>query len=217
MGSAIFTTQYLQSVLGMSALEAALWGLVPAVPIGFAAPLAAALVQKGVDRAYVVTTGFALAAGGYLLLTQTGRHALWLLIVACAVLASGIVMVMSQMTDLALGAAPAEQAGAASSLLETGAEFGGALGMAGLGAVGTAVYRHDLPVGTSGPARETLAGALGAAQHLPGRAGDALVDAARAAFTSGLHAAAIAGALVLLGAAVAAAATLRGIRVRPAE
>ena len=217
MGSAIFTTQYLQSVLGMSALEAALWGLVPAVPIGFAVPLAAALVQKGVDRAYVVTTGFALAAGGYLLLTQTGRHALWLLIIACAVLASGIVMVMSQMTDLALGAAPAAQAGAASSLLETGAEFGGALGMAGLGAVGTAVYRHDLPVGTSGPARETLAGALGVAQHLPGRAGDALVDTARAAFTSGLHAAAIAGVLVLLGAAVAAAATLRGIRVRPAD
>jgi len=214
MGSAIFTTQYLQSVLGMSALEGALWALLPAVPIGLAAPLAAALVQKGVDRAYVVTAGFALAAGGYLLLTQTGRHSLWLLIAACAVLASGIVMVMSQMTDLALGAAPVEQAGAASSLLETGAEFGGALGMAGLGAVGAAVYRHHLPAGTSGPARETLAGALGVARHLPGRAGDTLVDTARAAFTSGLHAAAIAGAVVLAGAAVAAAVTLRGIRVR---
>ena len=81
-------------------------------------------------------------------------------------------------------------------------------------AVGAAVYRHHLPAGTSGPARETLAGALGVARHLPGRAADGLVDTARAAFTSGLHAAAIAGAVVLAGSAVAAAVTLRGIRVR---
>ena len=217
MGSAIFTTQYLQSVLGMSALEAALWALVPAVPISLAAPLATVLVQKGVERAYVVTAGFALAAGGYLLLTLVGRDALWLLIVASGALASGIVMVMSQMTDLALGAAPVEHAGSASSLLETGAEFGGALGMAGLGAIGAAVYRHDLPAGTSGPARETLAGALGVARHLPGRAGEVLTDAARDAFTSGLHVAALAGAVILAIAAGAAAVALRGIRVRPAD
>jgi MFS transporter, DHA2 family, multidrug resistance protein len=212
MGSAFFTTQYLQSVLGKSALEAALWALLPSVPIGMAAPLATSLVHKGVNRAYVVTAGFAIAAAGYALLALVGTDSMWLLLTACGVLASGIVMVVSQMTDLAMGAAPAERAGSASSLLETGAEFGGALGMAVLGSIGTAVYRHEIGSSAPAAARETLGGALAVAGQLPGRAGDALVTAAREAFTSGMHGAAIAGAVLLAGSAVAASATLGRIR-----
>ncbi|MGW7410412.1 MFS transporter [Streptomyces sp. NPDC054833] len=211
MGSAFFTTQYLQSVLGKSAMEAALWALLPSVPIGMAAPLATSLVQRGVNRGYVVAAGFATAAAGYAMLALTGTDSLWLSLAAAGVLASGIVMVMSQMTDLAMGAAPVERAGAASSLLETGAEFGGALGMAVLGSIGTAVYRHDIPASAPAEARETLGGALATAGHLSGDAGKALATAAREAFTSGMHAAAIAGTVVLAGAAIASAATLRKI------
>ncbi|MFF4550300.1 MFS transporter [Streptomyces sp. NPDC001435] len=211
MGSAFFTTQYLQSVLGKSAMEAALWALLPSVPIGMAAPLATSLVQKGVNRGYVVAAGFATSAAGYAMLALTGTNSLWLSLAAAGVLASGIVMVMSQMTDLAMGAAPVERAGAASSLLETGAEFGGALGMAVLGSIGTAVYRHDIPASAPAEARETLGGALATAGQLPGDAGRALATAAREAFTSGMHAAAIAGTVVLAGAAIASAATLRKI------
>ncbi|MFJ9739680.1 MFS transporter [Streptomyces sp. NPDC101166] len=214
MGSAYFTTQYLQSVLGKSALEAALWALLPSVPIGVTAPLATSLVQKGVNRAYVVTAGFAIAAAGYALLTLAGTASMWLVLVACGVLASGMVVVVSQMTDLALGAAPAERAGSASSLLETGAEFGGALGMAVLGSIGTAVYRHDVPASAPAAARETLGGALAIADRLPGRAGDALATAAREAFTSGMQGAAVAAAVLLAGSAVAASMTLRSIRVK---
>ncbi|MFI9603977.1 MFS transporter [Streptomyces sp. NPDC004069] len=214
LGSAFFTTQYLQSVLGKSAMEAALWALLPSVPIGMAAPTAAALVQKGVNRAYVVTAGFAIAAVGYGLLALAGTDSLWLVLVAAGVLASGIVTVLSQMTDLALSAAPVEKAGAASSLLETGAEFGGALGMAVLGSIGTAIYRHGIPDSAPAAAHETLGGALAVAGHLPGRAGDALATAAREAFTSGMHGAALTGAAVLLLAAAGAATTLRRIHVR---
>ncbi|MEU1184976.1 MFS transporter [Streptomyces sp. NPDC005820] len=209
MGSAFFTTQYLQSVLGKSALEAALWALLPSVPIGMAAPLATALVQKGVNRAYVVTAGFAIAAAGYALLALAGTDSMWLVLAACGVLASGIVMVISQMTDLAMGAAPAERAGSASSLLETGAEFGGALGMAVLGSIGTAIYRHEIPSSAPAPARETLGGALAVADRVPG-----LATAAREAFTSGMQGAAIAGAVLLAGAAVAATVSLRRIHVK---
>jgi DHA2 family multidrug resistance protein-like MFS transporter len=213
LGSAFFTTQYLQSVLGKSALEAALWALLPSVPIGMAAPLATSLVQKGVDRAHVVTAGFAIGAAGYGLLALAGTDSLWLVLSACGILASGIVMVISQMTDLAMGTAPAERAGSASALLETGAEFGGALGMAVLGSVGTAIYRHEIPSSAPAPARETLGGALAVAGRLPGRTGDALATAAREAFTTGMQGAAITGAVVLAGAAVAATATLRRTRV----
>ncbi|MGV9247385.1 MFS transporter [Streptomyces sp. NPDC003710] len=216
MGSAYFTTQYLQSVLGKSAMEAALWALLPSVPIGMAAPIATQLVQKGVNRAYVVCAGFAIAAAGYAMLALAGSDALWLVLAACGVLASGIVVAISQMTDLALSAAPVERAGSASSLLETGAEFGGALGMAVLGSIGTAVYRHEIPSSAPAPAHETLGGALAVAGRLPGHAGDALATAAREAFTSGMHGAGIAGAVILVGASVCAAATLRRIHVREA-
>ncbi|WP_037858160.1 MFS transporter [Streptomyces sp. NRRL S-340] len=214
MGSAFYTTQYLQSVLGKSAMEAALWALLPSLPIGMAAPVATQLVQKGVNRAYVVTTGFAIGAAGYGMLVLAGTDSLWLVLAACAVLSSGIVMVISQMTDLALGAAPAEQAGAASSLLETGSEFGGALGMAVLGSVGTAIYRHRIPSGAPAEAHETLGGALAVAGRLPGRAAEALATTAREAFTSGMHGAALAGAALLVPAGVAAAVTLRRVNVR---
>ncbi|MFJ9907276.1 MFS transporter [Streptomyces sp. NPDC101152] len=200
MGSAFFTTQYLQSVLGKSALEAALWALLPSVPIGMTAPLATALVQKGTNRAYVVTAGFVIAAVGYALLSLAGTDSLWLVLVACGVLASGIVMVVSLITDLALGSAPAERAGSAASLMETAAEFGGALGMAILGSIGTAVYRHEIPASAPDAAHETLGGALAVADRVPG-----LATAAREAFTNGMQGAAIAGAVLLAGAAAVAA------------
>ncbi|MFF3848333.1 MFS transporter [Streptomyces sp. NPDC002328] len=209
MGSVFFTTQYLQSVLGKSALEAALWALLPSVPIGFAAPLATWLVRSGVPRVHVVTAGFVIAASGYGMLALIDRDALWLLLAGCGVLASGIVMVMSQIMDLALGAAPVERAGAASSLMETGTEFGGALGMAVLGSIGTAVYRHEMPASAPAPARETLGGALAVADRFPG-----LAPVAREAFTDGMRAAALAGAVVLAAAGALAAATLRRAQTR---
>ncbi|ANB08726.1 MFS transporter [Streptomyces ambofaciens] len=214
MGSAFFTTQYLQSVLGKSSLEAALWSLLPSVLIGVAAPVAAQLVQRGAERAHVVTAGFLIAAAGYGLLALAGTDSLWVVLAACGVLAAGIVIVMSQLTDLALGSAPVEKAGSASSLLETGTEFGGALGMAALGSIGTALYRHGMPSNAPAPAQETLGGALAVAAESPGRAGDALTAAAREAFTDGMRGAAVAAALLLVAAAGVAAAGLRHIRVR---
>jgi DHA2 family multidrug resistance protein-like MFS transporter len=207
MGSAYFTTQYLQSVLGKSGLEAALWALLPSVPIGAAAPVATRLVQNGVPRAHVVSGGFVIGAGGFALLSLTGTDSLWLLLAACAALAVGGVIAASQVMDLAMGTAPVERAGSASSLMETGAEFGGALGMAVLGSVGTTVYRHEMPASAPAAARETLGGALAVADHVPG-----LATAARAAFTSGMQGAAIAGAAIFAGAAVLAAVTLREVR-----
>ncbi|WP_051707634.1 MULTISPECIES: MFS transporter [unclassified Streptomyces] len=212
LGSAFFTTQYLQSVLGRSALEAALWALLPSVLIGVAAPVAAVLVRRGVDRAYVVAGGFVVAAGGYGLLALAGTQSLWLVLAGAGVLASGIVTVMSQVTDLALGAAPVERAGTASSLMETASEFGGALGMAVLGAIGTAVYRHGVGPEAPEAARQTLGGALAVAEGMPGDAGAVLVAVARGAFVDGMRGAAVTGAVLLLAAAVLALRALGSAR-----
>ncbi|MFK0167657.1 MFS transporter [Streptomyces sp. NPDC090306] len=210
MGSAYFTTQYLQSVLGKSPLSAALWSLVPSVVIGAAAPLAASLVARGVRRPVVVAGGFTVSAAGFALLVPAGTDSLWLVLAGAGVLAAGIVVVMSQITDLALSTAPPERAGTASAVLETGQEFGGALGMAVLGSVGTAVFRGGMPDGAPGPARETLGGALAVARALPARAGAELTATARTAFTHGMTVAAVCAGALLLAAAVAALLMLRG-------
>ncbi|MGW0536459.1 MFS transporter [Streptomyces sp. NPDC003032] len=217
MGSAYFTTQYLQSVLGKSAMEAALWALLPSVLIGCAAPLATALVQRGMNRAHVVATGFTLSACGYGLLALTGTDSLWLVLAGAGVLACGGVVIGSQLTDLALGAAPAEKAGTASSLLETGQEFGGAMGMALLGSIGNAVYRGQIADWAPAEARETLGGAVAAAHHLPEHTADALLTTAREAFTSGMHVAALTGAAVLLVAAALSSTALRKVEVQTHE
>ncbi|MFF1968576.1 MFS transporter [Streptomyces sp. NPDC058232] len=201
MGSAFFTTQYLQSVLGMSTMEAALWSLAPSLAVGAAAPTATAIAQR-VDRTYVISAGFVIAAAGFALLTQSGTDSLWLLLIGSAVMSSGIVTVMALVSDLALATAPPEKAGSAASLLETGQEFGGAMGMALLGAVATAVYGADLPDSAPEAARKTLPGALAT--------GDAsLISAGREAFVHSMQYASVAGSLILLAGAVLAVALLR--------
>ncbi len=132
-------------------------------------------------------------------------------------LACGAVIIGSQLTDLALGAAPAEKAGTASSLLETGQEFGGAMGMALLGSIGNAVYRSEVPGSAPAEARETLGGAVAVAEHLPARAADALLTTARGAFTDGMHVAAAVGAGLLLASAVLASVALRKAQAQKAE
>ncbi|WP_438488134.1 MFS transporter [Streptomyces sp. S186] len=219
VGCAVFFTQYLQAVRGMSPLRAALWNLLPTLAVGGMAPLSAVLARR-LDRAFVLALGFAVAAGGFGWLSWLEPSSpLWFVLGGSAVYASGSVVVMSLGNELALGAAPPERAGSASALLESGTELGGALGMAILGTIGSAVYRDDirgaLPAGlpdqAAGTAQETLAGALAVAARIPGRAGDALVAAARDAFTHGLHAAVLCAAGVMAAAAVLAVALLRGM------
>jgi DHA2 family multidrug resistance protein-like MFS transporter len=225
VGFAIFTTQYLQSVMGMSPMTAALWALVPSAGVGGIAPLTAALVQH-FDRAYVAAVGFLLACAGFCLLTQLHAQShLWLVLVGAGVYASGLVMVMTVGGELIMGAVPPERAGSAAAIVETGTEFGGALGMAVLGSIGTAIYRsdlaanapHGLPEGALSAARDTLGGAVTVSGRVPGDVGSALLTAARDAFTHGMNVAAIGAAALMLASAVLSVAFLRGLRVESVQ
>jgi MFS transporter, DHA2 family, multidrug resistance protein len=223
VGFAIFATQYLQSVLGMSPFSAALWSLVPMSGTAIAVPLSQLLVQKA-DRAYVAAGGLLIAAGGYLLLSQVHVHSpLWFVLTGASVYAGGVVAAMTVGNELIMGAVEPERAGAAAAVVETASEFGGALGMAVLGSIGVAVYRADLaatapphlPAAALGAARSTLGGALAVAGQLPGRPGTDLVTAARLAFTHGLNTAAIGAAIAMIVAALASARFFRGVKVVP--
>jgi DHA2 family multidrug resistance protein-like MFS transporter len=224
VGFAIFTTQYLQSVLGLSPFTAALWSLVPMAGTLVAAPVTRALVSR-VDRAYIAAGGFGIAGAGFASLTRLQAHSpIWFLLIGATVYAGGMVGVMTVGNELIMGAVPPERAGAAAAVVETATEFGGALGMAVLGSIGTAVYRSGLaaaapartPPAALGPARDTLGGAVTAAGRLPGRLGTDLLDAARTAFTHGMNSAALGAAIAVVLAAAASAVFFRGVQVEPA-
>jgi DHA2 family multidrug resistance protein-like MFS transporter len=127
---------------------------------------------------------------------------------------SGIVGTLA--TDFVVGAAPPERAGAASAISETGAELGGALGIALLGSLGLAIYRahlgDTLPTALT-PAQEhaatsTLADATRTSTQLQQPASGELFHAAAAAFTDSLQTVATAAAAVTLLLALLAAALL---------
>jgi MFS transporter, DHA2 family, multidrug resistance protein len=204
-GFAIFTTQYLQSVLGFSPLVAALWSLLGTVGVGAAAPVVAVLAQRGANRAYLVGGSFLVSVTGLVELTTTRADSTVApVLIGAALLSGGLVAAISQLAELIVGTAPAERAGTVSALMETASEFGGALGIAVLGSIGTAIYRADLAGAPDDAARETLGGALAVAGHLPGDRAAALVTTARTAFTHGLHTVALVAAVVLAAGALTA-------------
>ena len=117
-----------------------------------------------------------------------------------------------------IGAAPPERARAASAISETSSEFGGALGIAILGSIGTAIYRRAMARSVEGipreaaeAARDTLGGAVAAAEQVPGL-GAALLETARKSFTDGLQVTAITSALVVIGIAILVMLVLRDVR-----
>jgi DHA2 family multidrug resistance protein-like MFS transporter len=212
LGNAIFLTQYLQSVLNMSPFKAALWSLVPSLGVGAAIGIGSALA-KAFDRAYVIAGGFLVILAGYAVqatLLHADSH-LWVLIVGAGLLASGAVAVMTLGNELMLGAIPPERAGAAAAMNETVTELGGALGMAVLGSIGTAVYRHGLGADVPGPARSTLGGAVATAAHEPASVGAQLLMTARDAFTHSINVVSIVGAAIMAAAALLTILFLRRI------
>ncbi|MCM2579594.1 MFS transporter [Streptomyces meridianus] len=220
VGYSLFSTQYLQSVLGMSALRSALWTLPGTVAVGAAIPVATMLVRT-VRPAYIIGGGFTIATLALLMLTRLpAEDGLLMLLIGIIALAVGLTPVLTLVTEMVVGQAPPDKAGSASALLQTGQEFGGALGIAVLGSVGATVYRHSsaldspdgVPAAALESARQTIGGALAAAEQLPARAADSLIRAAREAFTIEVHAASYAAAAVMALAAIGATIALRSIK-----
>jgi DHA2 family multidrug resistance protein-like MFS transporter len=212
IGYFLFVAQYLQLVAGMSPLQAGLWSLPEAVAFVVGSQLAPRFLHD-VRPAYVISGGLALAAVGLGVLTQVGvTDGLVPLIGGSVIISLGLAPVFGLTTELIVGSAPPEQAGAASGISETGAELGGALGIAIMGSVGVAIYRSELaeqlpaavPPEAAGAARDTLGSAAEVAAQLPAELGAAVLAAAREAFVAGmqLSAAIAAGLGVVLAALV---------------
>jgi DHA2 family multidrug resistance protein-like MFS transporter len=174
--------------------------------------------------ALVMASGLVLSAAGFAMLTQVqGPWALAVLVGGIVLYSLGLAPVFTLATDLIVGSAPPERAGAAAAISETGSELGGALGIAILGSIGTAVYRREVAAGIPevlasdgvAAARDTLGGALAAADRLPEPLAAHLRDASRLAFTDAMDWVSIACVAVVLVTALLAVPLLR--QVRPVE
>ena len=160
-GIAVFIAQYLQLVLGLSPLEAGLWTVPWAGGFIVGSLLTPAIVSR-ISPASAIAGGLALAAVGFGMLAQVnGDGSLAILVAGSVVLALGLAPVFTLAADLMVSAAPPERAGAAAGVSETSSEFGGALGIAVLGVVGTALYRSEVadtvPAGVPFDAAESRA------------------------------------------------------------
>jgi MFS transporter, DHA2 family, multidrug resistance protein len=206
-------------VLGLSPLHAGVWTTPFAAAFIVGSMLTPVIVRR-VRPAYVMVGGLALAAVGFGVLTQVGGpFGLAVLVSGFVVYSLGLAPVFTLATDMIVGSAPPERAGAASAISETGSELGGALGIAILGSIGTAVYRGGMaatvlvgvPPEAAEAARGTLGGALALAGRLPNGLGAQLVGTARSAFTQALELTALISAVVVLATAIAAAFLLQGV------
>ena len=218
LGHFLFVAQYLQLIVELSPLEAGLWSVPSAVAFVVGSQLAPRIVQH-VRPAYLIGGGLAVAAGGLAMLTQIGVDSGVALVVSAAVVVSlGLAPVFGLTTELIVGSAPPESAGAASGISETAAELGGALGIAVLGSIGVAIYRGEIsdrlpesfPAGAEASARDTLGSAVAAAAELPADLGATLLSTAREAFVHGMRLTNGIAAVIALALAAVATRSLRG-------
>ncbi|MFD7080869.1 MFS transporter [Streptomyces sp. NPDC002181] len=224
VGMSAFTAQYLQSVYGLTPLVAGLWSLLPSAGVSITTPIVTILLKKGVHRSILVSVGYIIGIAAFAVLTlATPDSGIWVILLSAGMLAGGLVIVMTLATELLVGSAPPERASIAAATLETGAQLGGALGLAVMGSVAGAVYRDEvvgalpngLPESATAAVEQTLGGAVAVSGQLPKEIGDAVLGAAREAFTNGVQTTAYMCMALLAAGTVFAATYLRKVNVRP--
>ncbi len=177
---------YLQSVLGLSVLHAALLALPGAAVLTVTCIVTPAFVERIGKKSALITCHFAIAGGLLLLLPTTVTGGVGWYVASTMIAGVGYGISFSVVADTAVGAVPAERAGSAGAIAETSNEIGNALGIAILGSLAALIFR------TQGP---DLAPTLDETLQLPDLVPAALRDA-EDAFVTGLHAAALVAGLL---------------------
>ncbi|MGH9190276.1 MAG: MFS transporter [Acidimicrobiales bacterium] len=215
-GSLFLLTQYMQFVLGYSALGAGVRAVPIAVVLMVTAPLSARLVEHVGTKA-VVAGGLVLVAVALGVLSQaigvdTGFGPV---LAGLVVLGMGMGLTMAPATESIMGSLPRHKAGVGSALNDTTRQVGGALGVAVLGSLLASSYQSSLdgamagsglPRALADAGRSSVGGAVAAAQRLGGEPGRALAAAARRAYVDGMATGVlVAAGVALVGAVVALA------------
>jgi MFS transporter, DHA2 family, multidrug resistance protein len=184
-------TLYLQFVRGWSPLTAGLSTLPLAVTLVAVAPRSAVLAER-VGTGTVMAAGFVLVSAGFAVLSLfVGPTTPYLVLaVALVLLGAGMSLTAAPATGSIMSAVPQAKAGVGSAINDTTREVGGALGIAVLGSIASAMFRSSIDLGglqlppeVTKAASESVGAATVLAEHVPNgaqlaaRAGTAFTDA----------------------------------------
>ncbi|MCD0447440.1 MFS transporter [Glycomyces sp. A-F 0318] len=214
-GAYLFITGFLQMVEGLSPLEAGLW-IVPSAAASIAAAQVAPVLAKRFPVNTVIGGSLVIGTAGYLMIVFVDPvGGLPLLVAGSVVVFVGVGTIGALGTGLVVGSVPPQRAGSAAALSSIGGDLGTALGVALLGSLGNAVYAGTVRVPDG--AAESMEDATAAAQDLPDPLGRELLAAASEAYTNGLNAIGVAGAVITAVSAAIALAMLRRRTAAPME
>jgi EmrB/QacA subfamily drug resistance transporter len=205
MGVMYFGTTYLQTVLGLSALDAGVRMLAIAVGIVVATRSSVRLVAR-IGTKVAVAGGLVIVAGALVMLadcdTGTGDAQLCLVF---ALMGAGMGLAMSPATEAIMGSLPPERAGIGSAMNDVVREVAGTLGIAVLGSLLTSSYGSGMDSAVAGLPADAAAAAsdsVGAAHQI---GSPELIAAANQAFVDAMSTtASIAAAIAMTGALIAA-------------
>lgn len=216
-GTIFLLTQYLQIVLGYSALKAGAVLLPQAAVMLVFAPLSSVWVGR-VGTKIVVAGGLLVVAAALAALAVLNEGSAMVAVIGIAmVLGLGMANVMAPATDSIMGSLPRAKAGVGSAVNDTTRQTGGAVGVAVLGSVLASRYESHIKhlLGAHPSLLAAVDNNVGAAKgyaltHLGGQPAlqHAVLHAAYASFVSGFHIAVLAAAAVLVTAAIGVAAWL---------
>jgi EmrB/QacA subfamily drug resistance transporter len=213
-GGLFLLTQFLQSVLGYSALETGVRLLPIAAVQIVVAPLSARIVER-VGSKIVVATGLVIASGGAVMASQlTVGTGYGQVVVPLVILSAGLALVMPSATESIMGSLPTAKAGVGSAVNDTTRQVGGALGVAVYGSIMSSTYvprvseaiaPFNLPPEQFHAITDQIGAAVQAAHQLGGAQGAGLFEAAANGFTDGMSVAFLVGAVAMaLGALIVA-------------
>jgi DHA2 family multidrug resistance protein-like MFS transporter len=212
-GLLFYMAQLLQLVAQRGPLEAGMWTL-PVMVATITGSMSAPALLERLAALPLLAGALGLAGIGLTMAAMLSADDHTWLIAGSILVGLGAGAAGTIATDSIIGAAPIERAGAASAVTETGSELGGALGVALLGSLGSAVYRDrmsdalpaSLSASSTAPVIDSRAGAAGIAESVP----EDVLRAADAAFIDALQASALsASALCAVAATVAVVVTRR--------
>ena len=222
-GLLYFFSQYLQLVRGYSTLQAGLTEL-PTSLASIAVAVVVAAVVRRLGNGRALGGGLILAAVGLLVIVVGESYGgIVVICIGLLIIGIGIGLAFTVSTDAVLGSVPADRAGAASAISETGFELGVALGIAVLGTIQDVGYRlllgsapSGLPGRVADAAEQSLAILSGVIERTDSRQVQ-LLGQAQMAFTHAMQTTAVIAAIILLAAAIMAARHVPAMSETPEE
>jgi predicted MFS family arabinose efflux permease len=203
----LYITIYMQSVIGMTPLEAGVRFL-PLTLFAFFVPLATRTLVAKVPARVPLTIGLALVGIGLLLMRGAKPDSEWTTLLAGFIVSGfGIGLSNPSIASTALGVVPAARSGMASGINNTMRIAGVSTGIAALGAVFQSKITDSLhtllPGAPSGFADAVAASGTDAANGAPPALHDRAFHAAGIAFTDAFNDILLIGAVILFTGALA--------------